>query len=175
MEDGVYRVVGKVAERAVALNDVTTDEAADYVQGRLRRFGVDRALARAGARDGDLVHIGELAFTWYRDQPEFIGEPGSPAPTDRDDTTPPVGRRDGARTVVVKIGSSSVTTAAGGPTARPSRSWPPRWPRPGTRATGWWWSARAPSPPDGPAWPRTSPGPPTWPPCRPWPRSASTC
>ena len=70
-------VVGKVAERAVALNDVTTDEAADYVQGRLRRLGVDRALARAGARDGDTVHIAELSFTWYRDQPEFTGEPAS--------------------------------------------------------------------------------------------------
>ena len=76
LEEGVYRVVGKVAERAVALNDVTTDEAADYLQGRLRRMGVDRALARAGARDGDLVHIGELSFTWYRDQPEFTGGSG---------------------------------------------------------------------------------------------------
>ncbi len=77
VEDGVYRVVGKVAERAVALNDVTTDEAADYVQGRLRRIGVDRALARAGARDGDLVHIGALSFIWYRDQPEFTGDSGA--------------------------------------------------------------------------------------------------
>ena len=77
VEPGVFRVVGKVAERAVALNDVTTDEAADFVQGRLRRLGVDRALTRAGARDGDVVHIGELAFTWYRDQPEFIGDSGS--------------------------------------------------------------------------------------------------
>jgi GTP-binding protein len=77
IEDGVYRVVGKVAERAVALNDVTTDEAADYVQGRLRRIGVDRALARAGARDGDVVHIGELSFIWYRDQPEFTGDSGA--------------------------------------------------------------------------------------------------
>jgi GTPase len=77
IEPGVFRVVGKVAERAVALNDVTTDEAADFVQGRLRRLGVDRALTRAGARDGDVVHIGELAFTWYRDQPEFIGDGGS--------------------------------------------------------------------------------------------------
>jgi GTP-binding protein len=77
IEPGVFRVVGKVAERAVALNDVTTDEAADFVQGRLRRLGVDRALTRAGARDGDVVHIGELAFTWYRDQPEFIGDSGS--------------------------------------------------------------------------------------------------
>jgi GTP-binding protein len=74
--DGEFRVEGKVAERAVALNDVTSDEAADYVQGRLRRLGVDRALARAGARDGDLVHIGELSFTWYRDQPEFTGDSG---------------------------------------------------------------------------------------------------
>jgi len=72
-----FAVLGKVAERAVALNDVTTDEAADYVQGRLRRLGVDRALAKAGARDGDTVHIAELSFTWYRDQPEFTGQPTS--------------------------------------------------------------------------------------------------
>jgi GTP-binding protein len=72
--EGAYRVVGTVAERAVALNDVTSDEAADYVQGRLRRLGVDRALARAGAQDGDLVHIAELSFIWYRDQPEFTGD-----------------------------------------------------------------------------------------------------
>ena len=75
--EGEFLVVGKAAERAVALNDLTTDEAADYVQGRLRRLGVDRALARAGARDGDLVHIADLSFTWYRDQPEFTGEPAS--------------------------------------------------------------------------------------------------
>jgi len=75
--EGEFVVVGKVAERAVALNDVTTDEAADYVQGRLRRIGVDRALAKAGARDGDTVHIGDLSFTWFRDQPEFTGQPQS--------------------------------------------------------------------------------------------------
>jgi GTP-binding protein len=72
-----FAVIGKVAERAVALNDVTTDEAADYVQSRLRRLGVDRALAKAGARDGDTVRIAELSFTWYRDQPEFTGQPSS--------------------------------------------------------------------------------------------------
>ena len=75
--EGAFRVEGRVAERAVALNDVTSDEAADYVQGRLRRIGVDRALARAGARDGDVVHIGELAFVWTRDQPEFTGNAGA--------------------------------------------------------------------------------------------------
>jgi len=77
LREGEFRVVGRVAERVVALNDLTTDEAADYVQGRLRRIGVDRALARAGARDGDDVHIGDLSFVWYRDQPEFTGQPAS--------------------------------------------------------------------------------------------------
>jgi GTP-binding protein len=74
VEDGVFTVIGKGAERAVSLNDVTTDEAAAYIQDRLRRLGVDRLLARAGAKDGDLVHIGGLSFTWYRDQPEFTGD-----------------------------------------------------------------------------------------------------
>jgi GTP-binding protein len=77
IEEGVYEVFGKVVERAVALNDVTTDEAADYIQDRLRMIGVDRAMARAGARDGDEVRIGELSFIWYRDQPEFTGGPSS--------------------------------------------------------------------------------------------------
>ena len=72
--EGEFRVEGRVAERAVALNDLTSDEAADYVQQRLRRLGVDRALARAGARDGDVVHIGGMSFEWYRDQPEFTGD-----------------------------------------------------------------------------------------------------
>ncbi len=75
--DGVFEVIGKGAERAVSLNDVTTDEAAAYIQERLRRLGVDRLLGRAGAKDGDLVHIGGLSFTWYRDQPEFTGDPPS--------------------------------------------------------------------------------------------------
>ncbi len=76
VEPGVFRVNGRAAERAVALNDVTTDEAAAFVQDRLRRLGVDRALARAGAADGDLVLIGELSFEWFRDQPDLTVEPG---------------------------------------------------------------------------------------------------
>ncbi|MCU1430355.1 MAG: obg [Actinomycetia bacterium] len=58
--DGAWRVRGKIAERAVALADLTNDEAMVYVQERLRRMGVERALARAGARDGDTVRIGDV-------------------------------------------------------------------------------------------------------------------
>jgi GTP-binding protein len=68
-DDGSFRVSGRAVERTVALNDVTTDEATEYVQARLRRLGVDRALVRAGARDGDVIHIGEISFEWSIDEP----------------------------------------------------------------------------------------------------------
>src|SRR5205823_5266644 len=65
--NGAFRVTGKPAERVVALSDVTTPDALAYVHGRLRRLGVDRALARAGARAGDTVHIGGMTFEYEAD------------------------------------------------------------------------------------------------------------
>ncbi len=62
--DHEWRVRGRPAERAVALADLTDDEALAYVQQRLRRMGVERALARAGVRDGDVVRIGPLELTY---------------------------------------------------------------------------------------------------------------
>jgi GTP-binding protein len=63
-DDGSYRVVGRPAERAVALSDLTNAEALEYAQGRLKKLGVDRALARAGVREGDTVRIGRLSFDY---------------------------------------------------------------------------------------------------------------
>jgi GTP-binding protein len=65
--DGSFVVLGRPALRAVALSDLTDDQAVAYVQERLRRLGVDRALVRAGARDGDVVHLGALTFTYQSD------------------------------------------------------------------------------------------------------------
>ena len=88
-EDGSFVVLGRPALRAVALSDLTDDEAVDYMQRRLRRLGVERALVRAGVRDGDVVHLGALEFTYRRDGgvegalPGGRGEgagAGSPAP-----------------------------------------------------------------------------------------------
>jgi GTP-binding protein len=62
--DGVFVVMGRRAARAVAVTDLTNAEALAYVHDRLRRLGVDRALARAGAREGDLVRIGSLSFEY---------------------------------------------------------------------------------------------------------------
>jgi GTPase len=66
-DDGSYRVVGRQAERAVALSDLTNLEALDYARARLRKLGVDKALARAGVREGDTVHIGRLSFDYEPD------------------------------------------------------------------------------------------------------------
>ena len=59
-----WLVLGRAAERAVALSDLTDDGAQAEVVRRLRRLGVDRALARAGAREGDEVTVGDMTFTW---------------------------------------------------------------------------------------------------------------
>ena len=63
-DDGAFVVVGRPAERAVAVTDLTNAEALAYVHDRLRRIGVDRALARAGAQEGDLVRIGPMSFEY---------------------------------------------------------------------------------------------------------------
>ncbi len=61
---GTYLVHGKEAERAVALNDLNNPEALMYAQARLKRMGVDKELAKAGARQGDPVRIGNLEFDY---------------------------------------------------------------------------------------------------------------
>jgi GTP-binding protein len=65
--DGTYVVVGKEAERAVALNDLTNEEAMQYVQHRLEKLGVYRALQKAGAREGDVVRIADHTFEYEPD------------------------------------------------------------------------------------------------------------
>ena len=119
-------VSGRAAGRAVGFSDLTDDGAQDEAVRRLQRLGVDRALARAGARDGDEVQVGDMSFTWYRDQMSGGLDPDARPPrrtrrTRRGDG-PTVARSAAQptdlpeaerRTLVVKIGSSSLTTGAG--------------------------------------------------------------
>jgi GTP-binding protein len=63
-EDGAWRVSGRTAERVVAMADLTNIEALEYVQQRLRKMGVERALARAGAREGDVVRVGPVELDY---------------------------------------------------------------------------------------------------------------
>jgi GTPase len=68
-DDGGYRVVGDRVQRWVRMTDLGNEEAVRYLQGRLARAGVERALVEAGARRGDPVRIADEVF-------DFEPEPG---------------------------------------------------------------------------------------------------
>ncbi|HVM10235.1 MAG TPA: GTPase ObgE [Acidimicrobiales bacterium] len=65
--DGAWIVRGRPARRAVAVNDLTNAEALAYVQDRLHKLGVNKALQRAGARSGEVVRIGDFEFEYEPD------------------------------------------------------------------------------------------------------------
>lgn len=65
--DNEFRVHGRAAERAVALNDVTTPEALNYIDDRLSRLGVPRLLSRAGAVEGNVVWVAQFSFEYVPD------------------------------------------------------------------------------------------------------------
>lgn len=66
-----FRVTGDRIERWVAMADLDNPEAVRYLQGRLLRAGVERALAKAGARPGDAVEIAGQVFDF---EPERGGQ-----------------------------------------------------------------------------------------------------
>lgn len=66
-DDGSWRVIGREAERAVALSDMGDAGALDYARSRLEKLGVNRALRRAGLSEGDIVRIGNFAFDYEED------------------------------------------------------------------------------------------------------------
>lgn len=67
LDEHEFRVVGREVERVVALNDVTTADALAYIDHRLERLGVHKLLQRSGAREGDVVWIGEFSFEYQPD------------------------------------------------------------------------------------------------------------
>jgi GTP-binding protein len=64
-EDAAWRVSGSAVERWVAMCDLGNPEAVAHLQERMERAGVERALAAAGAVEGDEVRIGEATFEWW--------------------------------------------------------------------------------------------------------------
>ncbi|MEM1334051.1 MAG: GTPase ObgE [Actinomycetota bacterium] len=67
LDDGEFRLLGRDVERVVALNDVTTPEALAYIDHRLTRLGVPKMLSRAGAKEGDVIWIGDFSFDYVPD------------------------------------------------------------------------------------------------------------
>jgi GTP-binding protein len=66
-EDGAWEIADRHIARTVNLNDLTNPDALEYVHGKLRSMGVDRALARAGVKEGETVRIGRLEFDYEED------------------------------------------------------------------------------------------------------------
>ena len=66
-ERHAWRVTGQQVERMVIQTDWENEEAVAYLQHRFDRCGLDDALAKAGAVNGDEVRILELAFTFEGD------------------------------------------------------------------------------------------------------------
>ncbi len=110
--EGAFVVHGRAAERAVALNDVTTDEAAAVVEARLRRLGVDRSLVARGRPRRRSRHHRRAVLRVVSRPTDPYRQSGRPAAPVVSAAPAEAGSR--ARTLVVKLGSSSVTTASGG-------------------------------------------------------------
>jgi GTPase len=67
IKDGYFEVHGREARRAVALSDLNDIDALHHAQQRLDSLRVPRALARAGAKEGDIVIIGDFQFEYEPD------------------------------------------------------------------------------------------------------------
>jgi GTPase len=72
-ENGAWRVTGTRPERAVVTTDVDNEEAVERLQRKLVQMGVEKLLDLAGAKAGDEVRIGEVAFDY---EPEKKGDGG---------------------------------------------------------------------------------------------------
>ena len=59
---GIFRVTGKGVERMVIMTEWNNEEAIAFLQKRLVKAGVERALADAGAVDGDEIRISGRSF-----------------------------------------------------------------------------------------------------------------
>ncbi len=62
LSEGIFRVEGVQIERMVVQTDWENEEAIAFLQHRFVRMGVEKALVRAGAVDGDEVRIVGRAF-----------------------------------------------------------------------------------------------------------------
>ncbi len=76
-DSGAFRVASARVERWVRMLPAENREAMRYLEGRLRRAGVEKALVKAGARKGDDVVIDDLVF-------EFRPDPHQLPPDERD-------------------------------------------------------------------------------------------
>ena len=64
LSEGIFRVEGTYVERIVIQTDWENEEAIAYLQHRLKRAGIETALEKAGALDGDEIRIVGRSFEY---------------------------------------------------------------------------------------------------------------
>lgn len=64
-EDNTWVVKGINVERMVVMTDFENEHAVAYLQRKLKHAGVEDKLLEAGAKEGDLVRIGQMTFDFY--------------------------------------------------------------------------------------------------------------
>jgi len=100
-----WRVTGERVARWVLMTDLENPDGVRYLQGRLVRAGVERALADAGARRGDPVEIAGAVFE-FEPEPGVVPGDDDDAELDGDLASESDGRLD-------EIGTGSAETGAG--------------------------------------------------------------
>ena len=60
----LFRLKGEGVERAAAMTDMALEESVRRLQGIFKKVGVDKALRRAGVREGDSIRVGRVEFEW---------------------------------------------------------------------------------------------------------------
>ncbi|GAB1690051.1 GTPase ObgE [Krasilnikovia sp. M28-CT-15] len=96
--DGTYVVRGAKVERWIRQTNFDNEEAVGYLADRLERLGVEAALAKAGAKPGDPVRIGDREFDW---QPTASAYVTGPRGTDQR-LTEPSGRATAAQRLAAR-------------------------------------------------------------------------
>jgi GTPase len=75
---GSFAVRGRGIEVLLARHDIENEDAMDYLEGRLRRIGVIRALEEAGFEPGDDIEIGGVTFELDPSEPAHASERRGP-------------------------------------------------------------------------------------------------
>ena len=67
-----FRVEGATVLRVVKMTDFSNDEAVRYLQRRLDKMGLFKALRHFGARDGQTIFIGDVELEYRSELPEKV-------------------------------------------------------------------------------------------------------
>ena len=116
-EPGAWRVRGRAVERMIIMTDWDNDEAIIYLQHRFERLGLDDALGKAGARNGDTVRIlgYDLEYTGGLDREEVEDVVAEDAADDLEwvDVAEYEGESDGSEYGEAEAPEQDATDAAG--------------------------------------------------------------